>query len=250
MLNAVTIVGHRGSPCSAPENTLASFRQAIDIGVDYIEFDVHLTKDGVPVVLHDVQLGRNVNVASPCGVNCLTLNELKYYDAGSLFHHDFRGESVPTLEEVFEAAHEKVGMMIEIKTGTASEKRLADAVMQVIKSRQKSEKPILVGSFSSKVLECVREIDPQQPIIALSQSVETIDHHFRNNPEYYGLKWTIASPDLVQMVHEQGKKIWVWTVNEEKEMVQLVKMGVDGLISNRPMAMKECKKMIDSKLPL
>lgn len=264
----VTIIGHRGSPCSCPENTLASFKEAMRIGVDFIEFDVHLTQDGVPVVIHDSHLGRNVNASCPHGVNSLTLKELKYYDAGVLFHRDFRGEKIPTLEEVFEIAHGKVGMMIEIKTGTASEKRLAEEVMRVVKRATKSDKPILIGGFSPKVLEHIRKIDPLQPIIALVKSMDELEGHFKNNPEYFGLKWSLATPGLIEWIHERGQKVWVWTVNHVEEMKNLALMGVDGLISNnpslcffgplgerekrensgyKPMAMKECREMTVEK---
>jgi glycerophosphoryl diester phosphodiesterase len=183
----VTIIGHRGSPCDAPENTLASFRKAIEAGADYIEFDVHLTKDGVPVVTHDPQLGRTVNVCYPLGVNFLTLEELKKYDAGVIYHADFKGEKVPTLDEVFTFVDGRIGMMIEIKTGSASESELAEAVMHLVNSKGNKDKPIVVGSFSAEILRRVKELNQKQPIIALAQYDYEYLAHLENEPEYFGL---------------------------------------------------------------
>lgn len=238
------IIGHRGSPCNAPENTLASFTKAIEAGVDYIEFDVHLTKDGIPVVIHDPQLGRTVNVCSPMGVNCLTLNEIKRYDAGVLYHQDFKGEKVPTLEEVFTLVNKRVGMMIEIKTGTASEEKLAEEVMSMIQIKGNGDKPILVGSFSPKVLKRVKELDPKQKIIALAKYDDEIKNHAGNNPEYFGLSIALITESIVASLHDEGKKVWVWTVNSDSEKDSLIAMGADGLITNRPKALRICKETV------
>jgi glycerophosphoryl diester phosphodiesterase len=238
----VTIIGHRGSPCSAPENTLASFKQAMEAGADFIEFDVHLTKDGIPVVTHDPQLGRTVCISYPIGVNCLTLEELRNYDAGVLYHHNFKGERVPTLEEVFAFADGKIGMMIEIKTGSAHELKLAEAVMHLIENKENRDKPILVASFSPLVLSRVKELNPKQPILALAEYQEEFEAHHENAPEYYGLGVGLITKEMVSSLRENGKKVWVWTVNDETLKDNLIAMGVNGLITNRPMALRICKE--------
>jgi glycerophosphoryl diester phosphodiesterase len=244
LFGEVKIIGHRGSPCNAPENTLASFAKAIEAGVDYIEFDVHLTKDGIPVVVHDPLLGRTVNVCSPIGVNCLTLDQIKQYDAGILYHNAFKGEQVPTLEEVFTLVNNKVGMMIEIKTGSATDAKLAEEVMAIIKSRRNENKSIIVASFSPEVLKRVKELDSNQEILALAKYENELESHTRNNPEYFGLSMVILSEKIIASFHEKGKKIWAWTVNNESDKDSLIAMGVDGLITNRPMALRICKETV------
>lgn len=245
----VMIIGHRGSPCNAPENTLTSFKKAMEAGADFIEFDVHLTKDGVPVVTHDPILGRTVDVCYPLGINCFTLEEIKKYDAGVIYHPDFKGEKVPTLEEVFTFVDGKIGMMIEIKTGTAPEAKLAEGVMLLVNNRGNGDKPILVGSFSPLVLSRVRELNPKQPIIALAKYPEQIESHKKNDPEYFGLKAALITEELVSSLHAKGKRVWVWTVNSETLGENLIAMGVDGLITNRPMALRLCKETADAQSP-
>ncbi len=250
LFGEVMIIGHRGSPCNSPENTLASFKKAIEAGADYIEFDVHLTKDGVPVVTHDPLMARTVNVCSPMSVNCLTLKELQNYDAGVTYHHDFIGEKVPTLEEVFSLAQGQVGMMIEIKTGTASESELAEVVMNVVNEKANGKTPILVGSFSPAVLKRVKELKPAQAIIALAQYDWELRDHLSNDPEYYGLSTKLITEEVVSSLHRQGRKVWVWTVNDEKLKDSLIDKGVDGLITNRPMALRICKETAAAQSPL
>ena len=249
LFGEVTIIGHRGSPCNAPENTLASFRKAMEAGADYIEFDVHLTKDKIPIVTHDPMLGRTVNVSTPIAVHCLTLDELKQYDAGVNYHQDFIGEKVPTLDEVFTLVQGKIGMMIEIKTGSADEFTLAETVMKIVKREKSNSKDVLIASFSPKVLQRVKEIEPKQSIIALAKEEHEIKDHQKNNPEYYGLSKDLVTEKIVSTLHKEGRKVWVWTVNSEDHGEDLVNKGVDGLITNRPMALMICKETVAAQSP-
>jgi glycerophosphoryl diester phosphodiesterase len=109
----IRIIAHRGGANLAPENTLAAFRQAIDLGVDMIEIDVHLSKDGHIMVIHDFTLDRTTTGKGK--IADMTLKQIRKYDAGVKFNEKFRGEKVPTLDETMELLNGKTGLLIEIK---------------------------------------------------------------------------------------------------------------------------------------
>lgn len=241
-LFGITVIGHRGNSSEAPENTLVAFEKAIEAGVDFIEFDVHLTKDGVPIVIHDQILGRTTTSGHPLAINTLTLDEVKLYDAGAWFDAKFTGEKLPTLEEVLDKAQDRVGLMIEIKSGSAPEEKLALEVLKVIEKAKLKGKtgPIIVGSFSIPILETIRKKAPEQPIIAIVEHHDQIEKHKINKPEYYALKHTLATPQNISSLQKEGRKVWVWVVDSEPHMNQMLHVNVEGFISNAP------KKLLSS----
>ena len=122
------IIAHRGFSKKAPENTVSAVRMAIEHAVDYIEIDVHLTKDGVPVVIHDSILGRTTPHSTPQRISDLTLDNIKHLDAGALFDARYTGETIPTLDDILSIDWATSGLMIEIKKGHSPIKPLVTAV--------------------------------------------------------------------------------------------------------------------------
>lgn len=162
----VLIVGHRGSSGSAPENTLAAFRKAIDDGADGIEFDVRLTKDGELVVLHDQTVNRTTNGRG--NVRNLSREQVRHLDAGAWFAPEFRGQRIPTLIEVLHSLPRTILLNIEVKTdGQLRERmRLGTLLARMLREERRLDRTV-VSSFDHTFLKQLRSFAPEIQIGAL-----------------------------------------------------------------------------------
>ncbi len=212
-------IGHRGARSYAPENTLASFKKAIEIGVDAVELDVRKTKDGKLVVIHDADVKRTTDGE---GLVCeLTLAQIK--DLSS------EGEKIPTLEEALDFLDKKMKVLIELK-----EEGEEEQVLSFVHSRG-LEKNVVVISFLEEALKKVR---------ALNKNVETgLIYAMHSNPikaalelkaNYLVALYRFVHKATVQKAHENGLKIVVWTINTSQEAQEYAKKGVDGIASDKP----------------
>jgi len=241
MLNVINIA-HRGASGQghAPENTLSAFRQAIEIGVDVLECDVHSTKDGHLVVIHDGNLKRTTDVTGV--VEEMTLDEVKKADAGSWFDPRFAGECIPTLRELLELAKGKAITLIEVKP-----ENITDKVISEIKSME-AECDVIVQSFHPNVVKVAQEINPQIPRALLIggkilvKRVPAIMKLIQSAAEIgvgaLHLSSRIITSTLVEESHRRGISVWAWTVDDEAETKALSAMGVDGITSNYPRRLK------------
>ena len=239
-------IGHRGSAGTHPENTLESFRAAAATGAPYIEFDIHMTRDGEVVVAHDDHLARM------CGLERVIpeMNhaEVSAADAGRMFTNDgasfpFRdkGIGIPRLSDVL-AAFPKLRCVIEVKQIAPS---LIAAMLEVIDSAG-MRRNVLVASEHQQPLDEVRKLAPDIPTNfsylesgLFFQAMAARDANYRPPgaalqipPNYES--WQLVTPDSVAFAHSLGIEVHVWTVNEESEMTKLLDMGVDGIISDYP----------------
>ena len=148
-------IAHRGASGIAPENTIAAFKKAIEIGVDAVELDLHGTADGEVVVIHDASLDRTTNGHGP--INQATLETVKRADAGAWFASEFAGEPVPTLAEALECITEKTVAVLEIK-----DPLIAEAVVVKVRETQTLNLTVII-SFHTTVLETVRTLEPRIP---------------------------------------------------------------------------------------
>jgi len=237
-MSGIIRIAHRGASGygHAPENTLAAFRKAIEIGVDAVECDVQCTKDGQVVVIHDSTLNRTTDKRGV--IQKLTLDEVKEADAGSSFDPIFKGERIPTLREVLEVAKGKVTAVVEIK-----QENISDKVIKEIESMGSVEESVLI-SFHASALKDAQEINPSIPralliggskwVKRVSVAVELVQKAFEVGANTLDLSSKIITPGLVQKSHRREVDVWAWTVDDEEEMKELVSMGVDGITSNYP----------------
>ncbi len=244
----VLVSAHRGGAALAPENTLASFRNGIALGADYIEMDVHLTRDGVPVVIHDPTIDRTTDGTGR--VADLRLVQLQSFNAAAKFAGAKEKQVVPTLAQVLDLAKPtNVGLEIEIKA-TADNQRYADIEQKVIDeitAREMADR-VRIMAFEFDTLQRVRAIDPKIKTTALF----TYDY-FRgkdiNRPEaavdevatladWIGVNKDLLTPQLVREAHNRNKSVGVWTVDLESDMNKFAAMGVDSITSNRPDILK------------
>jgi glycerophosphoryl diester phosphodiesterase len=232
--NAPLVFGHRGASYDAPENTLAAFRLAQEFGADGIELDTSLSRDGVPVVIHDLILDKTTNGTGL--VRNLDLKQIRLLDAGSKFSVQFNGEQVPTLDEVFATLDNKVLLNIELKSVTLRADGLEQAVLDVIR-HHKAEQRVIVSSFNPFALRCFRALAADVPIGFLYSPAE---------PAYLrwlmiGLRYEAQHPQqtmidskYMRWAKRRGYRVNAWTVDDPLRITQLRDLGVDGIITNRP----------------
>jgi glycerophosphoryl diester phosphodiesterase len=248
--DAVEIIGHRGASHDAPENTLASIRLAWKQNADASETDVHLTKDGQIVVIHDFNTrrvgGRNRKVVEQ------TLAELKQLDIGRWKGEQWSGERIPTLAEYLAAIPDGKRLFIEIKCGPEIVPRLVEVIRR---ARKRPEQTCLIGFSYDVMREAKRELPDLKCywIVELKRSRETS----RWTPQVATLirkakdanldgidfgDAPVLDHDFISKLKQSGLGVYTWTVDSVQEAKRLEQAGVDGITTNRPGFLKEALK--------
>lgn len=230
------LIAHRGASKEAPENTISAFQRAVEMGADWIELDVHLSADNIPIVIHDPFLKRTTNSTTQERVTDLTYEQLKELDAGSWFSPNFKNEKIPTLDDVLALDRHRKGLMIEIKKGHTPSRPLVEAVLNCIEMAPKAG-PICVGSFSRHILEEIREHTIDIPLIGIIEDFNLVDQFLTMRLPRLAIWYKLLTPSLVDQIHAAGSKVWAFTVDDPQHAAFLISIGVDGLITNDPKAM-------------
>jgi len=222
------IWAHRGASAAAPENTLAAFRAAEDAGADGIELDVHLSRDGVPVVIHDETVDRTTDGHGR--ISSMSVGQLQQLDAGSWFSPAFSGEKVPTLEEVFSWAADRLRFNVEIKAGPAGL-----AVIELLRAFPQAR--VLVSSFDHALLEKLRLQDPDLPLGFLIDSRfwrRAVRMAVDSRAESVHPRYDLLSRSLMAACHRNGLAVHCWTVDSPDVCISLRRLGAAGLFTNDP----------------
>ncbi len=219
---------HRGASAEAPENTLAAFVAAEAAGADGIELDVHLSRDGVPIVIHDATVDRTTSGRG--AVDRLSLSELRRLDAGSWFAPRFAGEPVPTLEEVLHWAEGRLRLNLEIKDGAAGQ-----AILALLPRYPRAQ--ILVSSFDHKILAALRRVDPELPLGFLIESVfwrRALRRAVAAGAECLNPRFDLVSRPMLAACRLHGLAVYPWTVDTPQQIAGLMRQGVEGVFTNEP----------------
>ncbi len=260
---APRILGHRGASAYAPENTLIAFERAFELGADGIELDVTLTRDGIPVVIHDDRVDRTTNGNGL--VSEMTVEEIQRLDAGGSFNVKFRGEKIPTLEKVLAYVPADKIVNVELKTlalrlwpGNVTRLKfpqyakmsmdmlgrlwepadLERAVVRVIEQTRATNR-VIVSSFNPIALYRVMKLNP-----TLARGLL----YFKELPFFLGRAWlrplvrphalhprnTTLTESLARWAHARGYQINTWTVDDPAEARRIAALGANGIITNRP----------------
>ena len=242
-MNTPLIIGHRGASAVAPENTLAAFREAIAVGADGIEFDVRLTRDGVPVVIHDSSLRRTGGLSPRVGE--MTWLEVVKVDVGSWFSGAFANETVPSLVQLFDLFQSNsLTLYLEMKCDSAAEYApLAEACCRLIAERRLQER-VMIECFQLPALKVVHEIDSDIKTVALfepsiSNPSVLSDQRIINKATEVGavaiaLHHRLARRSLVEKAKDAGMHVAVWTVDDPIWVERARTLGIDALITNNP----------------
>jgi glycerophosphoryl diester phosphodiesterase len=235
---------HRGASKEAPENTLAAIKQAILLNANYVEIDVRLSKEGIPIVLHDPSTTRMSGHHHP-SADQLTVAEIQQIDVGQKFGPLFVGEKVPTLWDVLQLDWKGAGLMIEIKKCPQDPKKVVTAVFDVLKqTTNASLPPLVIGSFCAKIVaEVQRHLQEWQQdaigVLGIAEKLECVDPFIQLNIKHLALWYPLITPSLMASLQEKGMTIWTFTVDDVKKAEFLLSLGVDGIISNDTRLMKE-----------
>ena len=227
------IIAHRGFSGIAPENTLAAFKKAIDVKADYFELDVHETKDGQLVVIHDHDLTRTTSNNSVGEVDQMTLSELTSVKVGypEKFGESYKDEKIPTLKEALQVAKGKIKVCIEIKV-LGVEERVMDLVNEL-----KMNDDVIIFSFHYPVLAKIRQLDQNIPILYLIDKADKMTVEYANiiHANAIGVGYaTNPTKEYIEFAHSHGVEVWKWTINKEGQMKEMVAIGLDGMITNHP----------------
>ncbi len=234
------MIAHRGASAYAPENTMAAFRLAEAMGADGIEFDVKLTADGVPIVMHDATLDRTTDGSGE--VARRTLNEIRKLDAGSFFEDSFAGEKVPTLAEVLETLGPDMLLNIELTNYASPRDILPERSLRIVEEAGAMGR-VLFSSFNPIALWRLRGRVPNHQLGLLVGRatpgmarwlMRCLVPHGALHPQV-----ELVMPATVSASHRRGKRVHVWTVNASEVMEQLLLWNVDGLITDRPDVARE-----------
>lgn len=223
-------IGHRGAAGYEPENTLVSFKKAIELGVDMVELDVHLCRSGELVVIHDDTLERTTN-----GVGYIankTLPELKQLDAGN-------GQHVPTVNEILSFIDKRVMVNLELK-GEKTTLPTVELVSIYTEEKGWNNDLFLVSSFDHRKLKYFRMFDPFTRVGLLFDKLQDNLFELAKSLRCYSINPSVklTTGGLVNEAHTRGLKVFVWTVNPPEDIQRLIRMGVDGIFSDFPDRLK------------
>lgn len=237
-LRQVETVAHRGASGYAPENTIAAFDKGVDMKADYIEIDVQRSKDGKLVIIHDTKVDRTTDGTGY--VKDLTFDQIRSLDAGSWKGEQFKGEKIPTFDEILDRYHGKIGILIELKAPELYP-GIEEMVAQELKERN-LDKPqnekIIIQSFNFESMKKTNSLLPKVPIgVLTSNRADTSEQslkEFATYADYFNPSYGIVTEELVKQVHANGMKIQSWTVRSQEAAEFLLNMNVDGIITDYP----------------
>jgi len=231
----VLIFAHRGASNLAPENSLKAFKKAIELKADFIEFDVQRTKDGEIVIMHDANTFRTTGYAGI--LEKMTLKQLKQLDCG-------QGEKIPTLNELIEVAKGKIGLNCEIKS-----KGLAEKVVDIFRDANLIDSTI-ISSFKHSELLKIQKLEPKLKLASLNPtrtgwivswfSRRTMLKTAIQN-QFYAINplYLLVSNKFVKKAHDKNLMVFPWTIDSKTAIENLVKIRVDGIVTNNISRVKE-----------
>ncbi len=245
-MNGVNVISHRGANRLAPQNTIEAFVKSKEIGCDGFETDIHLTKDGIPVVCHNFTIDETSNGKG--AIKNMTLEELRQYDFGNYKGPEFEGVKIPTLDEFLQVSKSMGDKMqvldIELKSEKFGEagSELAEKTIAAVKNFGLFDK-LLISSFDPAVLVECKKIDKNCKTGILYSPDKMISFKIAPHPVRFCKEigadalhpfHMYVTRRYVEKAHNAGIQVNPWTVNKESTAQRLIKLGVDGLITDEP----------------
>jgi glycerophosphoryl diester phosphodiesterase len=224
----LTIVAHRGAAGKAPENTMASIRQAIEDNADWVEIDVQETADGQVVVIHDSDFMKLAGVELKVWEG--TLEQVQQIDVGSWFGSSFAGERVPTLRDVLMEIRGRAKLVIELKY-YGHDEQLEQRVVDLVEETGMVEDTALMSLKYDAVVK-LRKLRPDWKTGLLSAQV--VGDMSGLDVDFLAVNSAMAGPAFIRHNQQAGKQVFAWTVNDKMSMFKMMSLGVDGIITDEP----------------
>lgn len=244
------IIAHRGASACAPENTLAAFKLALQQGADGIELDAKLSSDGQVVVIHDQIVDRTTPLKGR--VRDYSMADLHKMDAGSHFDIAFRGESIPSLEDVIKAVGQLTYTNIELTNYSSPFDELPSKVAELVR-RYKLNHRVLFSSFNIIALKRINRLLPEAPVGLLTfpgwtGKIKKIIPGWFLHRDSLHISLKDANPKMIRDLQSKGQKVLVYTVNLEQDMQRMYEIGVDGIFTDDPqLARNVFDRVLNSK---
>ncbi len=250
-LDGFFVIAHRGASFDAPENSMPAFKRAHDLKADMIELDVLLTRDSIPVVLHDDTLNRTTSGSGP--ISEMLFREIQELDAGRWFSEKFRDTRIPSLQTVLRWAKDRISLNIEIKgvnKGRGNRTGIVGAVLDLVHQYEMKEH-VVISSFSCDALQRVKKISPNTATAYLNS-----EYSYGTQRDYgkmlscradgLNLKARQMNNDLMEKLIENDIPVWVYTVNQEIIMRDVIERGATGIFTDRPDLLR--RVVLDEKI--
>jgi glycerophosphoryl diester phosphodiesterase len=228
------VLAHRGASAYAPQNTIPSFKKALEMKAQGIELDVQLSSDGVPVIIHDFMLDKTTDLSG--FVHTHSWQELRKADAGLWFGQEFRGTQIPSLEEVLALIPKDVLLNVEIKSITSLNQPVAPIVSQIL--NQETDRNLIVSSFNHPILKEFQSLSPDVKLGILTAN-DFID--FPSYVESSGIRPYSIHPEASYLssrfigdCHKREWKVMTYTINSVPQSRMVESLGTDGIFSDYP----------------
>jgi glycerophosphoryl diester phosphodiesterase len=226
------IIAHRGASGHTPENTMAAFERAVQLGAGFIETDLHLTRDAQFVAIHDATLERTTNGRG--AVRDFTLAELRRLDAGKWFDRDYMGQRIPTLDEILEFARKNdVIFYLEVKYDAAW--GMHHSLMAALQKAENAARTIVI-SFDQTTLAALRRVDASimMGLLADESGKDYVKDTLELGARQLCPQASLVTRELVERAHGADLQVATWTVDDVDEMRRVITAGVDGIMTNFP----------------
>ncbi len=235
-----SVIAHRGGKVWAPENTLAAFRQSLKAGVDAIELDIQRVQSGELIVFHDQELSRTTNGFGQ--VASCSLDEIKRLSAGSWFDAAFKEEKVPTLQEVLDLVSGQVTLNIEIKNLPHSYEDIEEDLLALLENYDHDK--VVVSSFDHRILKKLKgRINTALLMVGAPYSISEYCRDL--GATFFHCQKDHVNEEVLAEAKEGGVKVFTWVANTEREWSRLMKLEVDGIISDDPENLMQFQKTIE-----
>lgn len=223
----VIVVAHRAGAKVAPENTVAALEQAVRDGAPIAEIDVQQLADGTLIVMHDSNFKRTAG--EDICVWDAEAEDLGSLEVGSGFSAAYRGEQVPTLEEMLACARGRITLMIELKY-TGQEELLEEGVLALLKKYDMVDECI-IGSMNRGILQKMKELEPGITTVFIAHDLEQTDYDL-DYADSYSIEGKNLTVAMVEAIHYRGKSVYGWTANSSGAMLKIVDCGADGVVTD------------------
>lgn len=239
LLGSIEIVAHRGASKDAPENTLKSIELAIEQGADTVEFDVRLSQDGIPVLFHDETVIRTTNAYQATRLESMLLDDIKTLDAGFWFSSDYINEPIPTFEEVLELIDRRIQIFVDVKTHSSV---MNEILVGIIETYEMEDMTTFLSTDKTQLYQ-LKTLNPEiKTLLLLTSFYGDINALSKDDLiDYIGLQHTFIENayGIISHLQRNGKRVYAWTVSDERDMERVLKFGLDGMITSRPSVARE-----------